>query len=182
VTAIPDFLSHRPTWGDLEPLPVPFVACWSDERNPRITRIIRWRSHPAIFTDRQSGVPDFGSTHSHRQRRCMDEGLCQICGEKGATLYVIPNDAELGGTHVHLWDTGRWIINAPVHQHCYEFSQSVCPHLRNVKPHAVVTVEKRPLLVVGYSDGVAAWPLARRPPGYGPYAVREAIVGVPDDG
>jgi hypothetical protein len=176
--SVPEFLAHRPMWGDLEPLVVPFVACWSDERNASVTRIIRWRAHPAIFTDRQSGVPDFGSTHSHRQRRCMDDGRCQVCGETGATLYVIPDDSAMAGTHVGLWDEDRWIINAPVHERCYEYSQSVCPHLRNVKPHAIVTA-KRPLLVCGYSDGVMAWPLAKRPPGI--YAVREAIVRAPDD-
>lgn len=176
---MPDAIAARPTFG-IEALPVPYVAVWSDERKPRATRIIRWRGHPAIFTHSPTGVPDFGSTNSHRQRLCMEHGQCQICGEKGARLYVVIDDSKMnnGQTHIHLWESGRWIINAPLHRECFEYSRTVCPHLRHVEPYAMIEVEHR-LPVVGYSDGVHAWPLDARPQGM--YAAREAIVGVPDD-
>jgi hypothetical protein len=171
---IPDFLDHLPTYGDLTPLPVPFVAVWSDERDPRRTRIIKWHGHPAIFTDRRSGVPDFGSTNSHRQRLCMENNWCQICGRPGAEMYVVVDDRYGPGTHVTLWDEDQWIINAPLHERCFEYSKTICPHLRATEPYAVVR-PKRKLPVVGYSDGVMAVPIKKRPPS--PYAAREAIVG-----
>lgn len=178
MSVVPDFLRHRPLWGDLTPLVVPWVVVWSDEQHAFVTRIIRWHGHPAIYTDRQSGVPNFGGTNSHRQRRCMEEGRCQVCGEKGATVYVIIDDRATSKTHVGLWNEGRWIINAPLHEQCYEYSRSVCPHLRSTEPYAIVRSE-RPLRLVGYSDGIMAWPLNMHPPGR--YAAREAIVAAPGD-
>jgi len=159
----------------MTPMVVPFVALWSDEAREGVARIIRWRGHPAIFTNRQTGVPDFGATNSHRQRRCMDDGLCQVCGTKGATLYVIVDDSATVQTHVGLWDEHRHIINAPLHRQCYEYALSVCPSLRKVKPYAIHDNEgHRPLPVVAFSNGTMVLPLDFHPALAG--IAREAVV------
>lgn len=119
-------------------LPVPYVAAWTAETtgawNPRLLQSwlgIRW-----LNTNRPGkGTPIFGQTNSHRQRECMRRGRCQVCGDKGATTFVVPDDDTW---HRPLWERGL-VINAPVHQACLDESLRLCPHLAATPPFTVVT-------------------------------------------
>jgi hypothetical protein len=143
-------------------MPVPYVAMWSDEKQPGLARLHQWRNIQWVYTEKQSGTPDFGSTNSHRQRDCMKAMLCQICGKGNANLYVIPDDGN-GGTHTELWAQG-FVLNPPLHLHCYEYSQQVCPHLLKHPPLAVIGSTK-PLEVVAYTTGLMALPISVTFPG-----------------
>lgn len=145
-------------------LPVPYVALWSDERvGPEMRETTdgiepvpgtQWaKKHhgmwmmtgPNLFT----GKPEFGATHSRRQRECMERQLCQVCGErKRSCLWVIP-----GGdiTHELLWKR-RMVRNPPVCEECLELASTVCPHLMSVEPLEVLTVmgnRGKPVAVTG---------------------------------
>jgi hypothetical protein len=156
---IPEYLEHRPVYSGLV---VPYVAVWSDEQLPGVARLHMWRGIEWVYTEKQSGVPDFGSTNSHRQRDCMKAMLCQICGKRGADIFVVPDDGE-DGTHLNLWGQG-FILNPPLHTHCYEFSQRVCPHLMKHEPLAVIGSTK-PLQIVAYTTGLMALPIHVAIPG-----------------
>lgn len=96
---------------------------------------------------RRTGKPHFAETHSRRQRRCMTEVRCQVCGEhrRHEMLWVIPN----AGEHPRLWQESRWLINAPVCRDCFELATSLCPHLSSVEPLEVVQGRSRPVAVQG---------------------------------
>lgn len=168
---IPEFLSHRPVWRGM---PVPYIAIWSDEKRPGAVKLVRWRNIMWVWSEQQSGIPDFGSTNSHRQRDGMLRNACQICGKTGAFLYVIPNDEKLGGSHVMLWDSGE-ILNPPLHDYCYEYSRRTCPHLRATEPYALVR-HSHPLPVVAYTTETFALPIEMVRPGV---VGRELIVKAP---
>jgi len=172
MTTIPEFLSHRPIHNGLV---VPFVAVWSDEKAVGASKLVKARGINWIWSEQQTGTPDFGGTNSHRQRDCMTRCLCQICGRDGAHLYVIPDDSGTVSTHVGLWDEDGAILNAPLHDECYEFSRTVCPHLKAIEPHAVVR-HSHPLPVFAYTTNGFALPITVIRPGL---VGREMIVRAP---
>lgn len=140
---------------EYEGRPVPWVAVWSDERvapelelrDGKLTPVepVRWvvRGYGMWLLKgpmRQTGVPDFGSTASARQRMCMERLLCQVCGSglhKRDMHWVIPD----GGVHPELWEE-RLVINAPVCGTCLHLAERVCPHLVRHKPVAVVPARR----------------------------------------
>jgi hypothetical protein len=156
-------------------MPVPFVAVWSDEKRPGAAKLVRSRGIDWIWAEQPSGVPDFGSTNSHRQRDCMTRCLCQICGRDGAHLYVIPDDREIGGSHAGLWDDTGLILNAPLHDECYEYSKTICPHLQTIEPYAIVR-HSHPLPIMAYTTERLALPIGVRGEGI---IGREYIVEAP---
>jgi hypothetical protein len=128
-------LADRPIY---EGLPVPYVAAWTDERNNAWdpNNLQWWRGIRWLRTTKTTGIPLFGMTNSYRQRECMRRGRCQVCGEKGATTWVIPDDGE--GHHHTLWTSERLVLNPPMHAECYIESKKLCPHLVAKQPLAVI--------------------------------------------
>lgn len=67
---------------DRRGLPVPYINAWGAEDEAP-----RWVEHdplvggPAVFVGDVGDVPDFTRQNQQRQRRCMVEGLCQVCGK-----------------------------------------------------------------------------------------------------
>jgi hypothetical protein len=67
---------------DRRGLPVPYINAWGPEAVEH-TRV----EHdpvvggPAVFFDDHGGVPDFTAQNPQRQRQCVVEGLCQVCGK-----------------------------------------------------------------------------------------------------
>jgi hypothetical protein len=132
---IPDAWSHLPTYRGL---PVAYVAIWSTEiANPPLRH---WRGMTWIhgWDHRGQGVPDFGTTHSGRQRAGMRRGRCQVCGRDGATTWVVPNDTDLTDTHARLWRELGWVLNPPLHRECFDLAMQWCPHLLGVEPLEVI--------------------------------------------
>lgn len=74
------WLAHLRT--DRRGLPVPFINAWGDEAGARV-RVEHdpLVGGPAVFVDDHGDEPDFTRQNQQRQRRCMVEGLCQVCGK-----------------------------------------------------------------------------------------------------
>jgi hypothetical protein len=140
---------------------VPAVALWTAERvGPTMVETAQgWEPQPGTkWAKREHGMwmitgptkregrPDFGATHSARQRKMMERGLCQVCNEhvRGAMFWVIP-DSE---PHTMLW-RAHLVLNAPVCEPCLQLAMSVCPFLANVGPCAVEPWGGRPVAVSG---------------------------------
>lgn len=148
---VPEFLSHRPV---VNGLVVPYVAVWDAEATGDAALQV-WQGIAWVFTENQTGVPLFGSTNSHRQRNGMRKNYCQVCGNPGATLWVIPDDSKLGGPHVRLYDSEqREVINAPLHPECYAYSKEACPHLHDVEPFAMFTAGRLDITSYTISGGM----------------------------
>ncbi len=74
------WLDHLPR--DRRGLPVPYVNAWGDEATAVIrVAFDRLVDGPAVFVEDHGDVPDFTRQNQQRQRRCMVEGLCQVCGK-----------------------------------------------------------------------------------------------------
>lgn len=162
---IPEYFEHLPLY---EGLPVPWVAMWSDEYDPAITRVHRMYGIDWIYSEHQTGTPNFGSTNSHRQREGMMSGACQICGKRGADTWVVPDDSEMERTHADLWEAG-WIINPPLHEHCFHAARTLCPHLMKHEPLAIIKAKRFGL--VAYTvrispDQDAILPIGTQMPGH----------------
>ncbi len=74
------WLAGRPR--DRRGLPVPYVNMWGDEREvPSRIEFDPLVGERAVFIDDEQSVrvPDFTRQNAGRQRRCMVEGLCQVC-------------------------------------------------------------------------------------------------------
>lgn len=81
-----------------------------------------------------NGRPEFAQINITRQRRCMDEKLCQVCGESAINAanevtFVIPR-ADLEKPPIIA-------SQAPVCLVCIPIALDQCPHLRQVA-HAVI--------------------------------------------
>lgn len=67
---------------DRRGLPVPFINTWGPE-TAETTRVAHdpLVGGQATFIDDHGDVPDFTRQSPQRQRQCMVEGLCQVCGK-----------------------------------------------------------------------------------------------------
>lgn len=142
-------------------IPVPWIALWSAEAvGPTMVSTANgWEPQPGTkwvrrergmwmltAPTRREGTPDFGSTHSLRQRQAMTQALCQVCGNRrrGEMNWVIPDDSEAEGIssrHAQLWKQG-FVLNAPVCSPCLALARSVCPHLRQTEPVDVMPMRR----------------------------------------
>lgn len=144
-------------------IPVPYIAAWSSERESDVVgdgfvlRVdalsgqaqLRYRDEQP--TDRDSygilwhrvawspgvGRPAFADVHTARQRRAMNQALCQICGQKGQ-IWLAP--ALLW--NAHLAENGRGApyqtADPPVCRSCYRLAIRYCPELG--RGHVVLAV------------------------------------------
>lgn len=139
------WLAHLPVY---DRMPVPFVAVWEQERGgPSMqwengtVRPVGPNAHLAVKEDGiwmlrtpwriGEGRPDFGSTHSERQRICMRDLVCQVCGRSrghyfGDPLWTIPNEPEL----MQAYSEHGLSANPPVCAWCYTIVGRICPHIR----------------------------------------------------
>lgn len=67
---------------DRRGLPVPYINAWGAESVERgRVEVDPLVGGPAWFVDDYGDEPDFTRQNPQRQRRCMVEGLCQVCGK-----------------------------------------------------------------------------------------------------
>jgi hypothetical protein len=147
---LPEHLRHLPIF---DGKPVPWVAIWTAERRGPTMTLARDGLVPVDRRDgyaRQEfgvwciagptlteGTPEFGSTHSARQRKAMRELRCQVCGRSpkqggGKRLWTIPPE---GGEHEELWERNL-VINAPTCEDCWRFvtqADGPCPYVARQK-------------------------------------------------
>ena len=146
---LPECVRHLPV---VDGKPVPWVAIWSAERRgPTMTMdrnglVPASRNEPYVRREfgmwmlttptRREGTPDFGSTHSARQRKSMRELRCQVCGRApaeggGQRLWTIPPNAE----HSKLW-LDHLVLNPLTCEDCWRLvtqPDGPCPYVANVK-------------------------------------------------
>lgn len=128
---------------------VPFIARWSWEQDPLVRVVARGGQWTGIaYTDRRAfdrdpsgvlwtrttsrpgkGLPQYGKVHSLRQRLCMQQLLCQICGGPAdrtaeGTLWLIDAHAR------DLLPVAEITTHPPVCLPCAHRSVRACPHLR----------------------------------------------------
>lgn len=148
---VPDHLAHRPVRNGLV---VPWVTIWSAEMLLVNTVQMTSRGVVARYEERRWGLclmalpnnpagrPEWRSTHSSRQRRCMFALRCQVCGNKieGLPTFIIPQ-----GDAADQWSGEGLTKQPPVCEPCLEAAMVWCPHLAHVPPSAIV--RGRPRLV-----------------------------------
>ena len=130
---------------------VPWVSRWSGERDDDELRIAKNLTTGALTLfyedtadpdhdenrdergvlwarDRQdrSGWPEFGQVNALRQRACMLERLCQVCGQP---ITESPIRWLMGPQHLYTVQ-GRYVtMSPPTCERCAELSKELCPHL-----------------------------------------------------
>jgi hypothetical protein len=148
---------------------VPWVASWTSERtsDPDITyrrgigttgiaypdeTLADRDDHDILWLRRPEsqgvGRPLFGIVHSGRQRRAMEQLLCQVCGQPAdrderGVLWLIESPDEDGFDE---WPEGLMTTHPPVCQPCLDVAQSTCPHL--LRGSAVLRVARPEIAAV----------------------------------
>lgn len=68
-------------------------------------------------------VPDFKVIDTRNRVRCLQEGLCAICGEKLDRVKVFFGGAKSIAS--------RYFVDGPMHEECALYAAKVCPYLRD---------------------------------------------------
>lgn len=127
---------------------VPFIVRWSGERDGAMAVVFRRDRKGIRYADERSfdrdergvlwvrtpsqpgrGRPEFGKVHSLRQRLCMSELRCQVCGgpaDRSAEGVLWLVDAA----RRELRPGGEITGHPPVCRPCAERAVRACPHLR----------------------------------------------------
>lgn len=157
--------------------PVPWIVRWTSEVLTPGPRLIRKPRHMSIngqvgtfdwqvaFNDETPddridgqlwlrennsqgvGEPMYADVHSHRQRRCQLEGLCQVCGEtiEPPLTWLIPPRLARKEANTLITDV------APICDDCLSVSRRVCPTLHRLEDRllAVSVFDYRPYALFG---------------------------------
>lgn len=94
------------------------------------------------FPGREDGEPQFSEVNPARHRRCMDEGRCQVCGDRKHNLrWLVPISPLERGTIK--------TAHAPVCAACEDIARRFCPHLRRYEWAAVFPARVKAWGVLG---------------------------------
>ena len=114
-------------WGNTA---VPWTVGWTGEESFYVG-LCRFSKMPAICQAEAPGVgkPTFGKPHSQRQRQCIAEGLCDLCGKslRNATKVSLSHARPVGhGAR------GLAILQVEplLHKECAAISMEFCPSLK----------------------------------------------------
>lgn len=122
----PGKLSHLPRAGTL---PVPWVAIWSEEEGTACLTQEIYGGKPFVCLShrlaRGKGRPILGKMSQVRQRRCILDGRCQVCGELMVKRYV-----AIETSHEDLPGYGPVLVEPPACATCARVALAVCPGLR----------------------------------------------------
>lgn len=159
---LPAHLAHLRT--DRRGLPVPYVNRWgTGEDFDRLT--IDHDSSvdmPGVFyRDLDLDVPDFMTQNMGRQRECMANGLCQVCGREVPWSRRFLVVAGLSVETIQLGHRRVPVVTEPwLDQKCAEFALKICPALirrtRDEKLTLVPITSKRDVQLVvstGWVEG-----------------------------
>lgn len=105
---------------------VPWNASWSGEAGHEIRPCRYAEGALAVWQPFKPGEgrPIFAAPHMVRQRKCIAELRCTVCGEKTAEddRWWFP----FGG-----WRDGWWVsTESPVHKACADLAAHACPMIR----------------------------------------------------
>jgi len=87
------------------------------------------RGFPITFVTliQSDGRPDFTTIDGEKILRCVEEGLCGVCGEDLPELYESGRQlAFIGGP---LSCGNQNFLDPPMHVECAEYAMQVCPHI-----------------------------------------------------
>lgn len=128
---IPDFLSHLRT--DRRGLPVPYVNRWGKEElldRLSIEHDRRVGMAAVFYRDDDLDEPDFTAQNMGRQRECIVDGLCQVCGRFVPWSRRFLVVAALSVKTIKLGAQRVPVVTEPwLDQRCAEFALSLCPAL-----------------------------------------------------
>jgi hypothetical protein len=182
-----DTAAYPRTWGSHE-IPVPYVTAWTGEPVLGMGMSVRPDRSGLCFEDEQpsdrdhrgvlwarlrnapgEGTPKFPVMHSARQRRVMENLLCQVCGRPSSRtsrgwLFLLPHEPAEGDR----------TIKPPVCEPCATLAVHHCPRLTN--PVAVRVHRPRVWGVFGdkWARGPGGGLVAIPTNGYLPYGDAEA--------
>lgn len=139
---IPDHLAGRPLWHGMV---VPWVAAWTSERryklkpDARISRTVR-TPHLAVFTygRPEVGEPELGLMHIPRQRDCVLEKLCQVCGrgiEGNPIAFTWNNQLGFLEGDMRMLCLEPWVCRP-----CAEYAMRICPAVSSADRHHYLEV------------------------------------------
>jgi len=137
---VPAHLSHLPFLGGL---PVPRVV--ADHRVGRIALApSTWDGFDLMTVwEGESGGPDFGKYDEEKQRRCVVEQWCHVCGAGGDLMVCVPRTPKL----ITLNGVQMAVVHQPwVCGPCLAYAIRVCPPLRRLAE------EGRGLVIFGLQD------------------------------
>jgi hypothetical protein len=145
-----------------------------------------WRVSDGVWwasaTTDLDGAPIFGQLHPGRQRRSVDERLCQVCAEPlPRPLWLVPS--------VWLRDAGGALRDELVSQHaptcgqCTQQAQRLCPHVRGVSFVIVRAAAVAPWGVIGDVLGrhgviARARPVRRDDPALGRVLAKQRVISL----
>ncbi|RKN37800.1 hypothetical protein [Streptomyces hoynatensis] len=144
-------VSGAMTWGP-KALPVPYVVKWSGEDVTAGGALtlrpggegLAYREERAGDRDRHgvlwarvgeapgSGRPDFRVMHPARQRQCMGERRCQVCGgpaDRNGKGWLFALRRPEPGEEAAGWPEGLLCMKPPVCEPCAHLAVQHCPHL-----------------------------------------------------
>ncbi|WP_230423806.1 hypothetical protein [Streptomyces radicis] len=126
---------------------VPYIAQWSEERDPQTTvvarrggigyadEIVHDRDEDGVLWARSThrpgkGRPEFGKVHGLRQRRAMRRLLCQVCAgpadlNDNGVLWLLGEDPHNPAS----WPEDLLTSHPPLCLPCAATSVRLCPHL-----------------------------------------------------
>lgn len=161
---VPPWLSHLRC--DRRGLPVPFVNRWGKQEKTELLSI-RWDrtvDMAAVFYDDNGETePDFNHQNMQRQRQCMAEGLCQVCGRpvpfSRRTLVLSGISTE----QIQLGGRGALVVTEPwLCRRCAMFATTYCPALirrRHDEDLQIISVTTRRQFELTVSRGWVDGPL-----------------------
>lgn len=164
---IPPFLAHLRT--DDRGRPVPYINRWGPEDARRLTIADdpNVADQPAFFdNDQHELAPDFTAQNMQRQRECMAQGLCQVCGRPvpWSRRFVVVSSISIDRIDV----AGRPAVALTepwLDEQCATFATRVCPGLirrRTADDLQLVEVTSKRQCVLTVSHGWIEGPLEAR--------------------
>ncbi|CCB75152.1 conserved protein of unknown function [Streptantibioticus cattleyicolor NRRL 8057 = DSM 46488] len=131
----PGIVPYITRWSAEQPPPTRVIAkgrrlAYADERPyDRDTSGVLWTRVPSLPG---KGKPRLGAVHALRQRRAMEELLCQVCAEpsdrnQDGVLWLLGEDLAAHSAHDRF---GLTTTHPPVCAPCAPRSVRACPHLR----------------------------------------------------
>lgn len=149
-------------------LPVPYVARWTGEHANESYRVaamndgqqfIRYAQETPFDRDKRgvlwmreypmnngTGVPEFGEVSSYRQRHCMENKCCQVCGETVVSPFrflMIPVQMMM------FEQTNGQTENPPVCEACAEAAPQWCPAIKKGGFSTVLAEDFEPCSYLG---------------------------------
>jgi hypothetical protein len=91
--------------------------------NLKVEALPKWKNFPIPYfvTYTKDGIPDFKIINEENRRRCANERLCWICGQK-IDYWIVFIGGPIAIKH-------RLFTDGPMHEECARDALEICPFL-----------------------------------------------------